>query len=214
MMLNVAAWERRSVVNGPGERFVLWVQGCPFRCPGCYNPAYLPRAGGTPLSAPAVAGLVLATSGIEGVTYTGGEPMAQARGLSEVSRRVRAAGLSVFCFSGYTLEELRRSRSRSVHELLGELDVLVDGRYEAEHSGALPWRGSANQRVHFLTDRYRHLAASLQRPGRSVEFIVGRDGFVTTGVFDEAFIERLTRVMAARGAGAGEPLSDLVEDEP
>ena len=78
--ITAADWEERSVVNGPGERFVLWLQGCPFRCRGCFNPAFLPFAGGRRVLVAEMAERILSVPGVEGVTYSGGEPMAQRAG--------------------------------------------------------------------------------------------------------------------------------------
>lgn len=193
--LNVAAWQERSVANGPGERFVLWLQGCPFRCPGCFNQDFLPFVKRDRMSVEEVAAKVLALSGIEGVTYSGGEPMAQARGLYYLSRRLRAKGLTVVCYSGYTLEELTIIRNPWVHRLLGCIDMLIDGRYDQTQQANLPWRGSRNQQVHFLTDVYRHLEGQVNQPGGEVEFIIGREGFVSTGIFNQEFVRRLEKIL-------------------
>jgi anaerobic ribonucleoside-triphosphate reductase activating protein len=97
-----------------------------------------------------------AQTGIEGITLLGGEPLAHAAGAAVLARQVRLRGLSVMVFSGYTLEEARNLPESAVQDLLDHTDILVDGPYLRE----LPetrrrWIGSANQRVHFLTDRYR-----------------------------------------------------------
>jgi anaerobic ribonucleoside-triphosphate reductase activating protein len=95
---------------------------------------------------------ILETKGIEGVTFTGGEPFAQARSLAAVAERVRAQGLSVFVFTGYELDELTRPEHQA---LLANCDVVVAGRYvESVRTGSLPWRGSTNQIVHFISARY------------------------------------------------------------
>jgi anaerobic ribonucleoside-triphosphate reductase activating protein len=93
---------------------------------------------------------------IEGITLIGGEPLAHARAGAEIARAIRPRDLSVMVFSGYTLEEARQLPDPAVEELLALTDILVDGRYERD----LPdterrWIGSTNQRIHFLTDRYR-----------------------------------------------------------
>jgi len=120
---------------------------------------------------------ILDTPNIEGVTFTGGEPFEQARALAEVARRVREMDLSIFIFTGLQLNELN---SPAQQRLLKLSDVVVDGRYvEAERRSGLTWRGSANQRVHFLTDRYGW-ADMLVTP--EVEFHLGADGsIVVTG---------------------------------
>jgi anaerobic ribonucleoside-triphosphate reductase activating protein len=169
--LNLARTLPRSAANGPGERFVLWVQGCPLACPGCWNPDTWAFERRDLRSVEDLADVILATEGIEGVTFTGGEPFAQARALTALGERVRAAGLSVFVFTGYDLAELTCEEH---HALLAVADVVVTGRYvEAERAEGLAWRGSANQIVHFLTGRYR--SADMQ-DSADVEFYLGADG--------------------------------------
>jgi anaerobic ribonucleoside-triphosphate reductase activating protein len=145
--------------EGPGRRFALWFQGCPLRCPGCCNPEMLPFAGGTGMSLSAVVAQIEEAAhehGIEGITLLGGEPLAHAADAAALARAVRRRGLSVMVFSGYTLEEARQLPDPAVAELLALIDILVDGPYLRE----LPetrrrWIGSANQRIHFFSDRYR-----------------------------------------------------------
>jgi len=176
--LNLARTVPRSAVNGPGERFVVWVQGCPLACPGCWNPDTWSFDRRDLRDVEDLATIILATKGIEGVTFTGGEPFVQARALAEIGRRVRLSGLSVFVFSGYDLDELTRPAHRM---LLAMTDVLVAGRYlKAERVTGLPWRGSANQRVHFLTDRY---GLGDQGGVPEVEFHLAKDGALTATGF-------------------------------
>ncbi|MEB3222465.1 MAG: 4Fe-4S single cluster domain-containing protein [Candidatus Sericytochromatia bacterium] len=178
MQLNLARTLARSAANGPGERFVLWVQGCPLGCSGCWNPDTWVFQRRDLRSVEELAEDILATEGIEGVTFTGGEPFVQARALTALADRVRAAGLSVFVFTGYELDELARPEHR---DLLACTDVLVAGRYvAAQRARGLAWRGSANQRVHFLTARYdvRDMHAAPE-----VEFHLAADGSVAVTGF-------------------------------
>jgi anaerobic ribonucleoside-triphosphate reductase activating protein len=193
--LCVGAWQRRSVANGPGERFVLWLQGCPFRCAGCINPQFWSSAGGNWLPVSDVAAKILGTPGVEGVTYSGGEPLAQARGLALLSRRLQRAGLSVFCYTGYTLEQARRLDDPWVSRLLARVDVLVDGPYVREHAANLPWRGSANQRVHFLSPRYRDSSTTLDQVGTDIELTVGDGRLAMTGHWPAGLWERLQEIL-------------------
>jgi anaerobic ribonucleoside-triphosphate reductase activating protein len=119
----------------------------------------LPFSGGTraPLET-FVAGVEEAarSQGVEGITLLGGEPLAHAAGGAGLARAVRARGLTVMVFSGYTLEEARRLPDPAVAELLGLTDILVDGPYLRDQpESRRRWIGSANQQIHFLTDRYR-----------------------------------------------------------
>ena len=192
-LLNLGAWEERSRVNGPGERFVLWVQGCPLLCPGCVNEDYLPFAERHVVRVEEMADHILAVPGIEGVTYTGGEPTAQAHALALLSRRVRSAGLSVVCYTGYTIEAIRERRDPWVEQLVGCVDILIDGPYAREQAASLLWRGSRNQRLLFLTDRYRHLASELEGRPAEVEFTLRPGRLTVTGTWPEGLLDRLKK---------------------
>ncbi len=153
--LAVAATHPSCTVLGPGRRFAVWVQGCPFRCPGCVSPQWLPFDGGTARDVAELAAEV-AASGVDGLTLSGGEPFAQAGALVALVRaaRARRPGLDLLVYTGYTLRALRRRGSAEQRALLDATDILVDGRYVEARHGDLLWRGSRNQRIHFPTGRY------------------------------------------------------------
>lgn len=152
MNLNLARTLRKSAVNGPGERFVLWVQGCPLHCEGCWNPDTWSFTRRQPWSVEGLELEIGAVPDLEGVTFTGGEPFAQAGALAALAARVQRRGLSVVIFTGYTLPELT---SRDARKLLAHTDILVAGRYDrTQPLDGRGWRGSNNQHVHFLTQRY------------------------------------------------------------
>ncbi|WP_253974746.1 4Fe-4S single cluster domain-containing protein [Myxococcus dinghuensis] len=175
-VLRVAQLVPRTEAEGPGLRFAVWVQGCPLRCPGCCNPEMFAAERGTVTTAEALAAQVLATPGIEGLSVLGGEPFAQTGPVAELCERVRAAGLSVMVFSGYTLAELRAQGRPDVERLLATLDLLVDGRYEKD----LPeqqrrWIGSSNQVMHFLSPRYAPEDPTFTAPNTAeVHLVEGR----------------------------------------
>lgn len=195
-MLNLAAWQPRSVANGPGERFVLWVQGCPLRCPGCFNEETHPFVPCTIVEVDEVLQWILATPGIEGVTYTGGEPMLQAHSLAVLSEQLRAkSSLTIVCYTGFTLENLRSRNNPAINRLLKSIDVLIDGPFVQRLAANLMWRGSRNQRVHFLTDAYRHLAEEVNASSSSIELIVGSEHFTATGVWFDGFLHRLKEAL-------------------
>jgi anaerobic ribonucleoside-triphosphate reductase activating protein len=174
MRLNVARVLPRSAANGPGDRFVVWVQGCPLACAGCWNQDTWAFERRNLRGVDSLAAEVLSTPGIEGVTFSGGEPFAQARALADLARRARKAGLSVCVFTGYELSELRSEDQRS---LLALTDILVTGRYDQEkRTTNLPWRGSSNQSVLFLSSRYG--PPSLE-DAAAVEAHISRDGHIT-----------------------------------
>jgi anaerobic ribonucleoside-triphosphate reductase activating protein len=159
LSLQIAQVVPVTEAEGPGRRYALWFQGCPLRCPGCCNPEMLSFEGGQRRTVAEILGEVLAAArkeGVEGITLLGGEPLAHAAGAAALARAVREQGLTVMVFSGYTLEEARGLADPTVGELLGLTDILVDGPYLREQpESRRRWIGSANQRIHFLSDRYQ-----------------------------------------------------------
>lgn len=137
-----------SIVDGPGLRFVCFVQGCPHNCPGCHNPGSHDPNGGTEMTTDEVIAQMLANPLTDGLTLSGGEPFEQAEDCMTIARAAHERCLSVWCYTGYTLEHLKEHGTEAQRALLTEVDVLVDGRYEEnKRSLALEWRGSSNQRV-------------------------------------------------------------------
>lgn len=193
--INVAQWLSRSSVNGPGERFVLWVQGCPLHCPGCWNPDTWSHASRRLMAVSEIVDLIAKSGPIDGVTFTGGEPFAQACGLAVLAEHLRGIGMSLMAFTGYDIEELVEVEQK---RLLGLLDIVVTGRYVRElRSDGLLWRGSSNQRVHFLTERHR--ACETTNAHRPVAEIVIPDSgpSVVTGFPDDGLLRQLG--VASRG---------------
>jgi anaerobic ribonucleoside-triphosphate reductase activating protein len=159
LTMQVAQVVSCTEAEGPGRRFAVWFQGCPLRCPGCCNPEFLPFRGGESKSLSEMIHWLeqsRAGAGIEGVSLLGGEPFAHGDAAAALASEARRRGLTVMVYSGYTLEEIRQMPDRSAAELLARTDVLVDGPYVRESPDTLRrWVGSTNQRVHFLSDRYR-----------------------------------------------------------
>ena len=146
-MIHVAGFVNDSIVDGPGIRFTVFVQGCPHHCPGCQNPETWPLEGGVGYEPAQLLELVRRNPLVHGVTLSGGEPFAQAGALAPFVRLLKAQGYEVAGYTGYTFEELLAGTAEQ-QELLGLLDTLVDGRFvQAEMSLELRFRGSRNQRI-------------------------------------------------------------------
>lgn len=150
MDARVHAIEPRSRANGPGVRFVIWLQGCTLGCPGCFNP--LTHAAAGPTTPVAELAAQLAAARVEGLSLSGGEPMQQPVVALALLRAARALGMSTLMFSGYTIDEIRAIPEGV--DVLAQLDVLIDGRYVSTERLAAGLRGSTNQRIQRLTDRY------------------------------------------------------------
>ncbi|MBE3584811.1 anaerobic ribonucleoside-triphosphate reductase activating protein [Desulfofundulus thermocisternus] len=150
MRLRVAGIIEESVVDGPGLRLVVFVQGCPHRCPGCHNPHTWDPAGGTLMEVEEILAVVKRNPLLKGVTLSGGEPFAQAGALAVLARQVRALGRDVITYTGYTWEKLLElaGRDGAVKELVELSDYIVDGPFiQEKRDPELPFRGSSNQRV-------------------------------------------------------------------
>ena len=156
--LNVANRIPYTSVEGPGLRYALWVQGCDIDCPGCCNQELLPFVRRHVMSSSEIAFEIEQARdlyGIEGVTFLGGEPAYQAKGLAEVAAFCQSQRLSVMVFTGFRLEQLRQRNLPGVEQLLNHTDVLVDGPFvAARRDSSRNWVGSENQRFHYLSQRY------------------------------------------------------------
>lgn len=156
--LRVHAVLHRSRVNGPGERMVIWTQGCAKGCPGCFNPETWSFSRGRQTDVRLLAAEVLA-SGAEGLTITGGDPFEQPfalllflLALHESDDTLSSLPLGVICFTGYTLEEIEDfegAAGEAMRACLPMIDLLVDGRYVEALRRDSHLAGSCNQRFHF-----------------------------------------------------------------
>ena len=148
MQVNVAGIVPESIVDGPGFRYAVFVQGCPHGCPGCHNPETHPFEGGTPMAVEELFRQFERNPLLKGVTLSGGEPFCQAEALAKLAEMVHGAGKDVVTYTGYTFEALAASEDGHVKALLRETDLLVDGPYiEGQRNIELTFRGSENQRL-------------------------------------------------------------------
>ena len=146
-MLDLSGIVSDSIVDGPGIRVTVFCQGCPHHCPGCHNPETWEFGCGTAMEEEQILEIVKANPLCRGVTFSGGEPFAQAEGYAKLARLLKEAGYEVASYSGYTFEQLLAG-TKAQKELLGIIDVLIDGPFlQAEKSLELVFRGSRNQRI-------------------------------------------------------------------
>lgn len=199
---------RPSLTNGPGWRVCLWVQGCSLRCTeNCINPHLLPAEGGVVVDGEDLIACIQnvrrSHPQIEGVSILGGEPTDQAEALAPLLGSLRASGLSTMLYSGYVYEALLRSPSTAIHQLLGETDLLVDGPFLSHlYCGELAWRGSRNQRLLCLSDRYS--SAELERrhieQRKAFSFLILPSGLVSvSGIQDAAAAQSIEAAFFAPG---------------
>jgi len=152
MNLRLAGIIRESIVDGPGVRYVVFVQGCPHRCPGCHNPGAHDPSGGYGMSADELSAdfAVSAASNplLSGVTISGGEPFARAGALKSFTDVVRDSKMNLWIYTGYSVGEIITRADPDEIALLNSADAVVDGRFEiALRTLETPFVGSANQRI-------------------------------------------------------------------
>jgi len=147
--LRIAGIVKESVCDGPGIRFVVFVQGCARRCEGCHNPHTHDSDGGTEIAIDELLTMIDANPLLDGVTFSGGEPFLQADALAELAMECRIRGLSVMTYTGDLYEDIIAERENIAwQELLRHTDVLVDGPFLREKASPnMPFRGSSNQRL-------------------------------------------------------------------
>lgn len=163
MKLRIAGTVNDSIVDGSGIRFTIFTQGCPHHCEGCHNPQTHDFNGGEIVEADEIIEKIKKNPLLDGVTFSGGEPFCQAETLADIGRKIKAIGLNIITYTGYTFEELYENREKNYwNDLLSVTDFLIDGKFIlSQKDWILKFRGSSNQ-------RYIDCQKSLKE-GRAVE---------------------------------------------
>lgn len=148
MKLRVAGFERESVVDGLGIRYVVFTQGCKHNCAGCHNPETHSFKDGTLIETSDIIDDFKKFKWHKGITLSGGDPFFQPLASKEIADAVHRLGKDVWCYTGFTIEDILNGKDKDRKSLLESVDVLVDGRFELnKRTLDLAFRGSANQRV-------------------------------------------------------------------
>lgn len=139
-----------SLVNGPGIRRVLFAQGCFHDCKGCFNPETHDPDGGELFDIDDLVYDINRNVLLHGVTFSGGDPWEQADKFAYIAEKVKKLEFNIWSYTGYTYEYIldNRDKRKGWRDLLNNIDVLVDGKFEQElYDPALKFRGSSNQRI-------------------------------------------------------------------
>jgi anaerobic ribonucleoside-triphosphate reductase activating protein len=185
-LLNVSELLIGSRGNGPGERAVIWLQGCTLHCPGCINQKFLDFKPRYIVHPPDLLCQILcARQDLEGITVTGGEPFDQPDGLSILLCLAQQQGLSTLVYTGYTLDYLRSRQEELYETILKSVDILIDGPFVAAQRGDFLGRGSANQRILYLSSRYDPYLLGTPVDWFNEEIILyGDDQAIRTGIIE------------------------------
>ncbi|MBO8448733.1 MAG: anaerobic ribonucleoside-triphosphate reductase activating protein [Bacteroidetes bacterium] len=138
-----------TMADGPGLRTSIYCAGCPHHCPGCHNPQSWDINNGHDVSVDELLEVIKADEFCN-VTFSGGDPLYQVEGFTELARRIKEeTGKTIWCYTGFTYEHILKDSRLS--QILPYLDVLVDGPFiQAQRDTELLFRGSANQRIIYL----------------------------------------------------------------
>ncbi|WP_312651246.1 anaerobic ribonucleoside-triphosphate reductase activating protein [Proteiniclasticum sp.] len=152
-MLRIAGIVKESITDGEGLRLVIFAQGCAHKCPGCHNPETHSFEGGYQIEDEEIIDLILKNPLLDGVTFSGGDPLFQAEAFHQLALLIRKKvtphhpHFTIMAYTGFTFERLLEQRDLYI-PLLHEIDVLIDGPFvESERSFDLNFKGSSNQRI-------------------------------------------------------------------
>ncbi len=150
MKLRLFGTANDSIVDGPGIRYTVFVQGCMHNCKGCHNPKSHDLNGGYEKDVDEIFNEIKKNPLLDGVTFSGGEPFLQASALTELAKKIKDIGLNLYIYSGFTFEQLTAGANEENcwGELLSLADFLVDGKFEEDKKHyTLLFKGSENQRI-------------------------------------------------------------------
>ncbi|GHU80151.1 anaerobic ribonucleoside-triphosphate reductase activating protein [Spirochaetia bacterium] len=183
-----------SRVNGPGSRFVVWVQGCSRHCPGCFNPLTHDRYEGVELSTHEIIETI-PLKDVEGITVSGGEPFEQPEALADLLEAAKGLGLHRLVYTGFSYEELIKMAGNGITESLFLTDLLIDGAYQRNKPANVPWAGSGNQRILELCngkirDKRNFGKNVFDTAGNGEIYIDTAGNIIATGIFDSRNLQR------------------------
>lgn len=151
-LIRIAGIVKESIVDGPGLRYTIFTQGCPHHCVGCHNAHTQDFAGGYNISIIELFNSINDTKLIAGVTFSGGEPFAQASACAELAKLIKQnkTELNIVAYSGYYYAQLLEMATKdpAINDFLRSIDILIDGPFDVSKLDlSLPFRGSNNQSI-------------------------------------------------------------------
>ena len=189
--MNVARILYPVEVLGPGKRLGIWVCGCRRGCKGCSNPELWGQKPEYEVTVEDIMSLVSRISDlhkIDGFTISGGEPMDQPEGLSQLVTQLSAYSKDILIYTGYRIDELKKREDPATNIILSRTAVLIDGEYREEENIDVLLRGSSNQRIHILipemAEGYEKYLASAHN---QIQNFTTLNGVVSVGIHRKGF---------------------------
>lgn len=189
--MNVARILYPVEVLGPGKRLGIWVCGCRRGCKGCSNPELWVQKPEYEVTVEDIMSLVSRISDlhkIDGFTISGGEPMDQPEGLSQLITQLSAYSKDILIYTGYRIDELKKREDPATNIILSRAAVLIDGEYREEENIDVLLRGSSNQKIHILipemAEGYEKYLASAHN---QIQNFTTLNGVVSVGIHRKGF---------------------------
>ncbi len=191
MKIRINSIIENTKVEGPGNRTCIFVQGCLKECKGCNSPQTWDINGGTEYEIEELASKILENKTIEGVTFSGGEPLLQSKVLYKLGLILKEKDLSIVTFTGFSTDVMEDINDANWNNLLSITDILISEPYiEEEKCTDMIWIGSRNQEYHFLSERYKDLEDKIDSLENKVEVRLNKDGsIIVNGMGDNKKIK-------------------------
>lgn len=178
-VLNINKFLPFTTVEGPGNRACIWVQGCDIQCPGCAVPWMWPLKDGKQCDILKLANEILKIHDIEGVTFSGGEPFLQASAIVNLCELIKEkSDLSILIFTGYELDFIISANKKEWNKLLSLTDILIDGPYQEDLKSHRSLTGSTNQKIHFLSPKYKNMEKELINEPKKIEIHISKENMI------------------------------------
>ncbi len=201
--MNIARILYPIEVLGPGKRVGIWTSGCQHYCPGCSNPELWVANQEQRITVQSLTDMLTTTFHsveVDGFTITGGDPFYQPEELSELLLSLSKWTEDILVYTGFTLEELQQIHHPYVDACLTEIAVLIDGPYIEAQNNNCPLRGSSNQRILYLKEKFRAKYEShLQNYENAIQNFSLSDGVISVGIHNKNFKSDLQKKAKERG---------------
>ena len=173
---------------GPGDRLVIWTVGCSKHCFHCSNPELWKQDVTKSISIENILSFVkkvASSNRIDGITFTGGDPLEQAEEMRWLLPKLREIVDDILVYTGYTLAELK-SMPQYSGWLETNISVLIDGRYEDEKNKAdCVLRGSMNQQIIYFDEKYKELYEAYMSEGRKIQNVFHSGRLISVGIHEK-----------------------------
>lgn len=186
-------------VLGPGERIGIWFCGCRHGCRGCSNPELweFDEKYHTRLDIILqLIGKILDQNSVDGFTITGGEPFEQPEALRALLEAINKISDDIIIYTGGDYDQLKHSHQ----DIIDLASVIIDGPYIEEQNCDVVMRGSANQRIIIVNDKYREFYQRyLGAAKNQIQNFTAHDGVISVGIHRPGFHEELNKVVEGKG---------------